>query len=432
MMKIMFKKSVNDFKKVFLSVLVFSPVMVHAENIDDEVKELRAEILELKKIVQQQSFDSKKSIDTISTQSDKLQADTTQTQKLIPAPVFVTKSGSSVKLYGFIRGDASYQFKGGNGIFNRINKVELEGSNKNEDRFYSTVTTSRLGLDFKSEQKDQPVSGKLEIDFRGGSNNDTVRIRHAYLNYKNLLIGQTTSSFLDTDNNPAMLDFGSPLGIGTKRTPMLRYADNLNAQTKFFLGLEQGQTDNRLPSFTSKLKYSLLDDKGSASIRGLAQEVRSRELDNATEFSWGIGIGANYKITNDLEVNADYSHVKGDSTFLLYTNAAYNSEQNQNAINLNEFDAFSVGLSYQINPKLLGTIAYGAMFSDDSNKFAEIAKNDADTSQNKELQQAWINLMYSPIAPLTFGVEYIYGERETFTGEKGKDSRLSTMVKYNF
>lgn len=65
MMKIMFKKSVNDFKKVFLSVLVFSPVMVHAENIDDEVKELRAEILELKKIVQQQSFDSKKSTDTI-------------------------------------------------------------------------------------------------------------------------------------------------------------------------------------------------------------------------------------------------------------------------------------------------------------------------------------------------------------------------------
>lgn len=40
--------------------------------------------------------------------------------------------------------------------------------------------------------------------------------------------------------------------------------------------------------------------------------------------------------------------------------------------------------------------------------------------------------MYSPIASLTFFVEYIYGERETFTGGKGKDSRLSTMVKYSF
>lgn len=432
MMKITLKQSVNDLKKVLLSVLVFSPVMVHAENIDDEVKELRAEILELKKIVQQKNIDSERSIETLSSQVDKLPTDPTQTQKLNSAPVVVTKSGASVKLYGFIRGDASYQFKGGDGMFNRINKVELEGTHNNEDRFYSTVTTSRLGLDFKSEQKDQPISGKLEIDFRGGSNNDTVRIRHAYLNYKNLLIGQTTSSFLDTDNNPTMLDFGSPLGIGTKRTPMLRYSDKLNAQTKFFLGLEQGQTDNRLPSFTSKLKYNFLDDKGSASIRGLAQEVRSRELDNATEFSWGIGVGTNYKITNDLEVNADYSHVKGDSTFLLYTNSAYNSEQNQNDINLNEFDAFSLGLSYQINPKLQSTIAYGAMFTNDSNKFAEIAKNKADTTQNKELQQGWINLMYSPIAPLTFGMEYIYGERETFTGEKGKESRLSTMVKYSF
>ncbi len=432
MMKITLKQSMNDLTKVFLSVLVFSPVMVHAGHIDDEVKALRAEILELKKIVQQKDIDSEKNIERIFSQTDELPTRSTQPQKLNSVPVFVNKSGARVKLYGFIRGDASYQFKGGNGMFNRINKVELDGTHNNEDRFYSTVTTSRLGLDFKSEQKDQPISGKLEFDFRGGSNNDTVRIRHAYLNYKNLLIGQTTSTFLDTDNNPAMLDFGSPLGIGTKRTPMLRYSDNLNAQTKLFLGLEQGQTDNRLPSFITKLKYHFLDDKGSASIRGMAQEVRSRELDNATEFSWGIGVGTNYKITNDLEINVDYSHVKGDSTLLLYTNSAYNSEQNQNDINLNEFDAFSIGLSYQINPKLQSTIAYGAMFSNDSNEFAKIAKNKADTAQNKALQQGWINFMYSPITPLTFGIEYIYGERETYTSEKGKDSRLSTMVKYSF
>lgn len=49
MMKITLKQSMNDLTKVFLSVLVFSPVMVHAGHIDDEVKALRAEILELKK-----------------------------------------------------------------------------------------------------------------------------------------------------------------------------------------------------------------------------------------------------------------------------------------------------------------------------------------------------------------------------------------------
>lgn len=337
-----------------------------------------------------------------------------------------------VNLYGFIRGDASYQFKGGDGIFNRINKVDLDDNNTNEDRFYSTVTTSRVGLDFTNSQENQPISGKLEIDFRGGSNSDTVRIRHAYLNYKNLLIGQTTSSFLDTDNHPQMLDFGSPLGIGTKRTPMLRYSDNINNQTKLFLGLEQGASDNRLPSLTSKVKYQFQNNKGSASLRGLAQEVRVRDLDDKTEFSWGIGLGTNYKLNNELNLNADYSHVKGDSSYLLYTNSAYNTDSTQSNVNLNEFDAFTVGLTYQINPKLQSTLAYGAMFANDNNEFAELALAKQDASQNKCLQQGWINLMYSPIAPLTFGVEYIYGERETFTGEKGKDSRLGTMVKYNF
>src|SRR5690606_5789535 len=113
MMKITLKKSMNDFKKVFLSALVFSPAIVHAANIDEEVKELKAEILELKKIVQQKSLDSEQSIDTISSQTDKSHAGKAQTQALNPEPAFVTKPGASVKLYGFIRGDAANQFKGG-------------------------------------------------------------------------------------------------------------------------------------------------------------------------------------------------------------------------------------------------------------------------------------------------------------------------------
>jgi len=420
MMKYECNTKANDFSKIALGILFCAPVFAHADKYDDELNALKSEVQDLKKIVIQQQVELEKNTDTKS----KTHTDTTTG--------FLSKSGMKVNLYGFIRGDASYQFKGGDGIFNRINKVDLEDNNTNEDRFYSTVTTSRLGLDFTNSQENQPISGKLEIDFRGGSNSDTVRIRHAYLNYKNLLIGQTTSSFLDTDNHPQMLDFGSPLGIGTKRTPMLRYSDSINNQTKLFFGLEQGASDNRLPSLTTKVKYQFQNNKGSASLRGLAQEVRVRDLDDKTEFSWGIGLGTNYKLNNALNLNADYSHVKGDSSYLLYTNSAYNTDSNQSSVNLNEFDAFTVGLTYQINPKLQSTLAYGAMFANDNNEFAELALAKQDASQNKSLQQGWINLMYSPIAPLTFGVEYIYGERETFTGEKGKDSRLGTMVKYNF
>jgi hypothetical protein len=40
--------------------------------------------------------------------------------------------------------------------------------------------------------------------------------------------------------------------------------------------------------------------------------------------------------------------------------------------------------------------------------------------------------MYSPVTPITFGLEYIYGERKTFNGLKGKDNRVGAMARYNF
>ena len=40
--------------------------------------------------------------------------------------------------------------------------------------------------------------------------------------------------------------------------------------------------------------------------------------------------------------------------------------------------------------------------------------------------------MYSPVSPITFGLEYVYGERKTFNGQKGKDNRVGAMARYNF
>lgn len=40
--------------------------------------------------------------------------------------------------------------------------------------------------------------------------------------------------------------------------------------------------------------------------------------------------------------------------------------------------------------------------------------------------------MYNPIKPITFGMEYIYGERETVDNRSGKDNRVEIMAKYDF
>ena len=409
----------------------------------EQIQQLREEVKELRALLEQYVPQSKqKTTLPVSDSAQVLAAQTTtpssDTNKKSPLS-FQTASGADVKLYGFLRGDASYQAQGGDGIFNRINKVDLENNEKNSDRFYSTATVTRLGLDFKAPVQGADVGGKLEVDFRGGTNNDTIRIRHAYLTYNDWLFGQTTSTFLATDLQPEMLDFNSPLGIGTYRTPMVRYSGSLNPVTSYAIALEKGSDDNRAPALSSKIKYDFAEGKGTTSARALLTEVRSKEAfdkdhhqlsANESDLGWGIALGAKYKFTDSLQAMLDYSHVKGDSKFLLYTNNAFNVNPTNYDLNLNEFDAVTVGTTYQITPKVRSTLAYGAMFAKDNNACAQHAL--LDTAQNKTLQQGWLNVMFSPVTPITFGLEYIYGERKTFNGQKGKDNRVGAMARYNF
>ncbi|OTG65571.1 DcaP family trimeric outer membrane transporter [Acinetobacter silvestris] len=399
-----------------LAVAVTAVMMTSANAATDkeEIQKLREEVQTLKLLIQQQQNVQQKQ--QILIEEVKLQP--VQVNVAAIKPSLVSKAGASVNLYGFVRADAEYQFKGGDGIFNRINAVDNKESN--EDRFYSTAATTRIGLDFTAPVTDANVGGKIELDFRGTG--DTVRIRHAYLNYNNWLVGQTTSSFLSTETQPEMLDFNAPLGIGTFRTPMVRYSDKINASTQYLVGLEKGRADNRLPVATGKISHKFADSSGLVTARALIQEVRAREADDDTKFGWGVGLGTNYKLSEQLVLNADYSHVKGDSTYLLYTDNAYTTNAAKDNIELNEFNAVTVGATYKITPKLRSTLGYGAIFYDDAPK-----------TQNDTLQQGWLNVMYNPTKPVTFGAEYVYGERELGNGDiGGRDSRLGVMAKYDF
>ena len=427
---LMKKPEIRQSLAVTLATLMMTAT--HAASAEqEEIAQLRAEVEALKALIQK-SFPQVQQASVLNNSTSLTTTSAVEKTPVVPAVTaantelsplqFKTAGGSEIKLYGFVRADASYPFEGGNAIFNRIHAVSLDNAvdkNKTEDRFYSTATTTRLGLDFKAPIEGQDVGAKVEVDFRGS--NDSLRIRHAYLTLNHWLLGQTTSNFLAIDLQPEMLDFNSPLGIGTFRTPMVRYSDQLSTDTSYFLGLEKGRDDNRLPALTAKIKQNFAEAKGTSSLRLLALELRVTEADIETAFSWGVALGTSYRVTDQLRVLDDYSHVKGDDKFLLYTNSAYNIGPETTDLNLNEFDALTVGTSYQFNSKVRGTLCYGLMLANDSHDFADYLTS-TDTVQNKTLQQGWLNVMYSPVTPVTFGVEYIYGERETFSGVKGKDN----------
>ena len=108
-------------------------------------------------------------------------------------------------------------------------------------------------------------------------------------------------------------------------------------------------------------------------------------------------------------------------------NAAFVDDEGNRNIEQNEIWAVQTGLTYSILSNLKTSLGYGALFADKDSDYADL-----NPTANKEVQQAWLNLVYSPVKPLEFGIEYVNGERKTFNNGKFKDNRIGLMSKYSF
>ena len=438
------QKSINKptFKRTLMTsmiVLSLGGVSVAAQaqtQQQKEIEQLRQEVQALRKMVEQQKVQT--------TQTATALAEVQRPVPVASNPVLKTAKGAEFNLYGNVRFDASYQVEGTSRDlpYNHINAVALKGNSENSDRLRSTLAATRLGLDFKTQAAEQEVKGKIEVDFLGGANFDNLRIRHAYLNYGNWLIGQTWSNFAVPDYMPETIDALAFVGGAVKRTPQVRHTTKFSPQTNLVVAAEDpkdGTVNQRLPALTARLNHQFADNF-NISARAMGHEKR---INNDEEMAWGVGVGAKYDVVPGTTLKADYYHVKGDSSFVSFTNSGVAvTNLNNGAITANsriaaqsEFDSITVGLTQQFNEKLRGTLGYGYMtFDEDQNYIDALADK---TKANKELWQAWANIFYSPTKPLSFGLEYVYGEREAFgaapNGSKtGEDNRLNAVAIYNF
>lgn len=393
-----------------------------------EIEQLRQEVQALRNMVEQQKVQTAQTATAIAAVQRPAPVATAN-------PVLKTAKGAEFNLYGNVRADASYQVEGTSRDlpYNHINAVALEGNSENSDRLRSTLAATRLGLDFKTQVSEQDVKGKIEVDFLGGSNFDNLRIRHAYLSYGNWLMGQTWSNFAVPDYMPETIDALAYVGGAVKRTPQVRHTTKFNPQTNLVIALEDpkdASITQRLPALTARLNHQFADNF-NVSARAMGHEKR---VNSDEEMAWGVGLGAKYDVVPGTTLKADYYHVKGDSSFVSFTNSGVVKQADGNLVQ-SEFDSITVGLTQQFNEKLRGTVGYGYMIFDEDQNYINALTNK--TAANKELWQAWANVFYSPTKPLSFGLEYVYGEREAFAaapnGSKtGEDNRVNAVAIYNF
>ena len=80
-------------------------------------------------------------------------------------------------------------------------------------------------------------------------------------------------------------------------------------------------------------------------------------------------------------------------------------------------------------------LAYTRFDEDDAANAAQLAAVGgrlSDFAPNRTLRQGFLNTFWNPYSNVDVGLDYTYGERETFQDDKGRISRLSGMVRYRF
>ncbi|PKH86957.1 DcaP family trimeric outer membrane transporter [Colwellia sp. Bg11-28] len=138
------------------------------------------------------------------------------------------------------------------------------------------------------------VMGFIEMDFWGGGGNEIVsnsahpRLRHAFIKYKDVLAGQTWSTFMNTSAIPETADFaGATQGLVFIRQGQVRYT-----MGDFQFSLENPETwggdtaNDSVPDVVAR--YNLKGDWGSVSFSALGRQLNTNSGESETAIGGSI------------------------------------------------------------------------------------------------------------------------------------------------
>lgn len=189
---------------------------------------------------------------------------------------------------GYIKMDARYV----DGNINSITNDYWAGAGTVGDisRFKISGNETR----FNTKYVHGDVTGFIELDFYGGGGNEIVsnssnpRLRHAFIQYKNILVGQTWSTFVNTSALADAVDFAGPLNASAFiRQGQIRYTNG-----GFQVAIENPESDkgdasqDSIPDVIAK--YTFKGDWGNVSVAGIARELNTVGGDSKSALGYGI------------------------------------------------------------------------------------------------------------------------------------------------
>jgi len=137
-----------------------------------------------------------------------------------PARVTAAPAPPSLEIYGFAQADAIVDFKVTNPQWYDVARPSrlpsFDGQYGQNGHFYLSGRQSRFGVKADLPTSNGNVKAVFEFDMfgvGGDAGQTTIRLRHAYGQWKQFGAGQTNSQFMDGDVFPNTLDYWGPSGM---------------------------------------------------------------------------------------------------------------------------------------------------------------------------------------------------------------------------
>jgi hypothetical protein len=324
-----------------------------------------------------------------------------------------------------------------------------------EPRFVFSAIPSRFNFDLRTPTGVGAMRAFVEGDFAGESR--VFRLRHAYGQWRNFVIGQTWSTFADPEAEPDGIDFEGLNAIALIRQPQVRYRHRFSEAFSLAASLENPAPDitnakgvSQRPDVVVRARWqpaegfrglqrlglsSAFRQNAHVNLALLFRQIRGEPLDqpNTTLSTAGFGLGLSGRLT------APWQADKGQITFSAYAGSGIGRyitdlgtlggqdafyDTATNTIDALPVFAWYLGYERRWNTKLRSTVTYGTVI---------VTNIDPQPADSFHLTNRFsLNLTWSPIPRLDIVSEFLFGNRINKDGQRGESSQLQLGTNFRF
>jgi outer membrane DcaP-like protein len=333
----------------------------------------------------------------------------------------------AMKVGGYVKADMIYDFNAieSTDLFDTTT-IPTSGPQRTNTRFH--VRQSRLNFDLRWPTDLGPVRAFVEADFFGEG--DHWRLRHAYGEVGELIVGQTWTTFTDEASLPTTLDNEGSVSSVNRRQAQVRWERSIVPDfLSVAVSLEDSSTiievpdaitgDPRTPTPDLVGRVRLTREWGQFQMAGLSRQLGFQPTGGEvlTSNAWGFNFTGVMEPTCNDKVYYQILFGEGIGSYKGLPDVAPVSSHRSEILPV---FAWMVGCTHQWSERWSSNFTYSESRLDNTSSQAG-----DDLHENTYIA---LNLIWQPVERFYWGVEYLFGTREDVDGARGEANRLQMSV----